>query len=145
MIGVSIDFDTAPPAASWRSIRIEFGGGTNLSLDKPGQFAAVDPNTHYVFRADLKTDGITTESGIRFSITDPHDLASLNITTDNLTGSHPWTSVNSDVMTGPNTYFVSVKVVRPLSRMFESKLAGTAWIANVSLIPSDAAVKQASQ
>ncbi len=124
---------------------MEFGGGTNLNLDKPAQFAAVDPNTHYVFHAELKSEGITTESGIRFSITDPHDLAAVNVTTDNLTGSHPWTSVNTGVITGPNTHFVSVKVVRPLSRMFESKLAGTAWIADVSLIPSDAAVKQASQ
>lgn len=145
VIGVSINFDTAPPAANGRSIRIEFGGGTNLNLDRPAQFAAVNPNTHYVFHADLKSEGITTESGIRFSITDPHDLAAVNITTDNLTGSHPWTSVNTDVLTGPSTHFVSVKVVRPLSRMFESKLAGTAWIANVSLIPADAAVKRASQ
>ena len=145
LLGVSIDFDAAPPATSGRSVRIDFGGGTNLDLDKPAEFVPVTPNSFYVFHAEMKSEGITTESGIRFSITDPHDSAAVNIITDNFTGAHPWTSVDADVKTGPNTNFVIVKVVRSPSRLFENKLAGTVWIANISLIPSAAAPRQATQ
>ena len=143
--GVSIDFDSAPPATGGRSVRLDFGGGTNLNLDKPAEFVPVNPNALYLFHAEMKSEGITTESGVRFSITDPHDSAAVNVNTENLTGSHSWTSVDADVKTGPNTHFVNLQVVRTPSRLFENKLAGSVWIANVSLIPSDAAVKQATQ
>ena len=144
LLGVSFDFDGAPAGAHGRSVRIEFSGATNLTLDKPAEFVPVEPDSPYVFHADIKSEGITTESGIRFSVTDPHDSGSVNVVSDNFTGTHPWTSVDANVRTGPNTHFVSVKVERTPSRLFENKLAGTVWIANVSLVPAGAASKRDS-
>jgi hypothetical protein len=73
---------------------------------------------------------------MRFLITDPHHAGALNLETGNLTGSHSWTLVEADFTTGPETRFLIVRLFRPPSRLFENKLSGTAWIADLSLTPS---------
>lgn len=143
-LGVSIDFDSAPPQ-SGRSVRLDFSGGANLELDEPAEFVPVEPGRTYHFHGEMRTEGITTESGMRFSLVDPHDAGAVNVTTENFTGSHAWTSLDAEVKTGPNTHFLNVRLVRSQSRLFDNKLAGTVWIGNISLVPSDAGVQQASQ
>jgi hypothetical protein len=134
--GVAIDFDSAPSPKSSRSVRLDFGGGANLSLDQPSQYVPVKPNLALHFHADIRTEGITTESGMRFSIADPHHPGAVAIFTENFTGSRPWTAVDVDFTTGPETYFLIVRLLRTPSRLFENRLSGTVWMANVSLIPS---------
>jgi len=133
--GASLDFD-APPPAGGRSLRLDFGGGTNLDLMQPQEFVPVEPGSHYHFHALLRTEGITTEHGIFFSITDPNHSRAVNVFTEDLTGSHIWTPADADFTTGEETQFLLVQVRRYQSRMFENKLSGTAWIGNVSLTPS---------
>jgi hypothetical protein len=135
-LGATIDFDSAPPAHGARSVRLDFGGGANLDLSQPSEYIPVEPNRAYHFHAYLRTEGITTESGIRFSIVDPHHLDSVNLLTEDLTGSHPWTAVDADVATGPQTHFVLLRLRRIPSRLFDNKLSGTAWMADVSFVAS---------
>jgi tetratricopeptide (TPR) repeat protein len=134
--GVAIDFDSAPPSKRGRSVRLEFSGGNNLSVEQPAQYVAVEPNRTLHFHAWIRTEGITTESGMRFSIVDPRHPNEVNVATENLTGSNPWTAVDAEVTTGSDTHFVIVRLLRPPSRLFENKLSGTVWIADVSLVPS---------
>jgi hypothetical protein len=91
----------------------------------------------------MRTEGITTESGLRFQITDPNHSGALNVQTENFVGSRPWTSVDTDFTTGPATYFLLVRLFRDPSRLFENKLEGTVWIADVSLVASSAPAAQA--
>jgi tetratricopeptide (TPR) repeat protein len=135
--GVELAFDTVPQSYGVRSAQIFFGGGSNLELSEPLQYVAVEPNLSYRFHAYMRTESITTEMGMRFSIYDPNHPGALNITTENLTGSHPWTATDADVITGPQTHFLVVRLLRYASRMFENKLSGTVWIADVSLVPSE--------
>ena len=137
-LGVAASFDRPPIEASGRSLRLDFGGGTNLQLNSPSQFVPVEPNRAYHFRAFMRTEGITTESGVRFGITDPHHPTELNVSTGNLTGSNPWAPVDLDVTTAPQTHFLYVFVLRIPSRLFENKLSGTVWIAGVTLTRRDA-------
>ena len=134
--GITIDFDSAPPSGGARSVRLDFSGGSNLSIEQPAQYVVVEPNRKLHFHAWIRTEGITTESGMRFSIVDPRNPNQVSVETDNLTGSHPWTAVDADVSTGSVTHFVIVRLLRAPSRLFENKLSGTAWIAGVSLVPS---------
>lgn len=143
-LGASIDFDSAPSSGSGRSVRSEFSGGTNMDLFQPAEFVPVAPDHAYHFRAEIRTEGITTESGVRFSLSDPHD-GTVNSVTENFTGSHPWTTIEADIKTGPNTHFLNVRLTRSQSRLFDNKLGGTAWIADISLAPSDAPKPQASR
>jgi hypothetical protein len=135
-LGVAINFDSPRVTGGTRSVRLDFGGGNNTNLNSPMQFVVVEPNHAYHFRGYLRTDRITTESGPRFSIFDPRHENELSVTTDNLTGTNPWTVADADIQTGPDTHFVVVRLFRPPSRLFENRLSGTAWIADISLVPS---------
>lgn len=135
-VGVEINFDGPRVAAPARSVRLDFGGGNNTDLDAPYEYVPVQPKRTYEFHAYLKTEEVSTESGMQFSITDPNHRGAVEVTTDNLTGTHAWTAADAEVTTGPDTHFLIVRLYRPPSRLFENKLSGTAWIADVSLIPS---------
>jgi hypothetical protein len=117
-------------------VRLLFNGGTNLTLAQPVQYVPVEPGVTYDFHAYMRTENITTESGIRFSITDPNHDNAVDQHTENMTGSHGWTSVDLDVTTAPSTHFLLIRLVRDRSRLFDNKLSGLVWIADVSLIPA---------
>jgi len=134
-IGVAVDFDTAPPSSGARAVRLDFGGGTNLELTQPAQYVPVEPRHTYHFHADMRTSEITTESGMRFSLVDPNHNEAVNAFTENFVGSHAWTALDMDVTTSSETHFLLVRLMRAGSRLFENKLSGTVWIADVSLIP----------
>jgi len=136
--GVAIDFDAAPPAHGARSLRLEFGGGSNLDLAEPSQFVPVEPGRTYHFHATMRTEEITTESGLRFMLTDANHAAGARLDTENFTGSHNWTDVEGDVTTSAETHFLLLRLFRSPSRLFENKLSGTVWVADVSLVPTSA-------
>jgi len=142
--GVAVDFDAPPAPGGSRSLRMDFIGGSNISLNEPSQYVPVEPNRGYRFHALMRTQDVTTESGLRFSITDPNHAGALNVLTDGFTGSHAWSPVDADLTTGADTHILLVQVVRYPSRLFENKLAGTAWIADVSLAPSSSQAGQPS-
>ena len=138
LVGASMGFDAPPPSSEGRSLRLDFSGGENLDLMNPQQFVPVEPSQRYHFHALLKTEGITTENGLSFLISDPNHGAAM-VATENFTGTRPWTPVDVDYTTTPATHFLSIQVRRAPSRLFDNKLSGTAWIGNVSLTPSDGA------
>jgi tetratricopeptide (TPR) repeat protein len=141
-LGAVIDFDTAPPLVGGRSVRLEFGGGANLSLEAPSEYVPVEPSHSYHFRGNIRTDEITTETGMRFSIVDPHHPGELNLLTDNLMGTNLWTEANAEVTTGADTHFLLIRLYRPPSRLFDNRLSGKVWIAGLSLVPSGAGAER---
>lgn len=144
-LGVSIDFDTAPAPDHSRAVRLDFGGGTNPQLSAPFQYVPVEPGRTYHLRAYLRTSEITTESGVHFELIDPNHAGAVNVVTEDFTGTHAWTAVDAEVTTGPNTQFLLVRLARLPSRLFENKLSGTAWMADVSLVPASPAAERAPQ
>jgi tetratricopeptide (TPR) repeat protein len=144
-IGVSIDFDPGRNADTGRSVRLDFNGGNNTALDAPYQYVAVEPSRSYHFHAYLKTSSITTESGMRFSIVDPHHSGEVNVETANFTGTNLWTAVDADIQTGADTHFLLVQLYRSPSRLFENKLSGSVWIADLSLVPTQSADAKPAQ
>jgi hypothetical protein len=80
-------------------------------------------------------DGISTDSGIRFAINDAFDNAALHVLTPDLVGSHPWSLVEADVATGPQTHLLMIALRRLPSWKFDNKLQGTVWVDDVSLVP----------
>jgi tetratricopeptide (TPR) repeat protein len=130
---MSVDPEPAPNGS--RAIRIDFNGGSNLPVLSPAQFVPVEPSRRYHFHAYMRTEGITTESGMRFNITDPNHEGALSLQSDNFTGSHPWTPAEADFETGPSTHFILVQLFRAPSRLFENKIEGTVWIADVAVTP----------
>ncbi len=144
-IGVSMGFDPAPVGHDGRSVRMDFGGGSNTEILQPMQYVPVEPSRSYLFRAAMQTEGISTESGLRFSIRDPNHTDTAAFETENLTGSHSWTIETVRVNTGPQTHFLLVRLYRSPSRLFENKLSGSVWIADVSMSPIEDSVEPARE
>ena len=103
------------------------GAVKRLSKAKP---AAATP------RPAVETDE-DAESGLRFQITDPNHDNATNILTENLTGSNPWKQISADFTTSPDTHFLAIRLRRTGSRLFENRLSGTVWVADVYLIPAE--------
>jgi len=133
-IGAAMSFDSPPPGVAGRSLRLDFDGGNNLALDSPSQYVPVAPNRACRFHALIRTEEITTESGISFSIEDPTHPADVGLLTEALNGSHPWGPMDIAFTTGADTHFLLIRVLRNPSRLFENKLAGIVWIADVSVV-----------
>ncbi len=133
--GVTIDYDTSAPHSGHRALRLKFDGTQNISFQGVWQVVPVEPGRHYRFEGYLRTSGITTDSGIRFFI----GFSGANqaqIFLDNLTGDNPWTAQTVEFTPMAGVHEVKITVYRPPSQKFDNKLAGTAWVDDVSLIPT---------
>jgi len=131
--GVHFDFDSLSAHASSRSLRIQFEGTSNPDFHNLFQYVPVDPGTRYHFSAYLRTEGVSTDRGIGFEIFDPRHPNQVHKVTSEVLGTNPWTHVQADVLTGPETRFLKIAVKRLPSWKFDNKLIGTAWIDDVSL------------
>jgi tetratricopeptide (TPR) repeat protein len=133
--GVAFSSDRAVVHGGRRALRATFDGSANLDFQNLQQFTAVEPRHRYHFGAYLRLDGISTDSGIRFAIYDPFRPAAPQILTPDLVGSHPWSLVEAEVVTGPETHLLVIALRRIPSWKFDNKLRGTVWVDDVSLIP----------
>ena len=143
--GVAIDFDSEPGPQGLRALRLDFSGGSNVNLGAPWEFVPVQPQTAYHFHAYMRTEDVTTESGLRFSILDPNHPNEVGVLTDNLTGTHAWNALDVNVTTGAATHFLLVRLFRAPSRLFDNQLSGTVWIAGVSLVEAGAEAERPPQ
>jgi hypothetical protein len=137
--GVRFDFDGLTAHSGSRSLRIQFEGTSNLDFHNLFQYVPVDPGTRYHFSAYLRTEGVSTDRGVGFEIFDPRHPSQVQQATSEVLGTNPWTLVQADVVTGPETHFLKIAVKRLPSWKFDNKLSGTVWIDDVALTPMSAA------
>jgi tetratricopeptide (TPR) repeat protein len=133
--GADFDYDTEMKHSGERAARVTFDGSKNITYENLFQYVLVSPSTHYRFQGFIRTDKISTESGMRFEIVDPKDPKDVDVLTPNETGSLPWTLEQTDFTTGPKTQMVAIKLVRRESQRLDNRLSGTVWIDDVSLVP----------
>lgn len=134
-MGADFDFDTGVKHSGSRSARLAFDGSENLSYEGLFQYVLVSPGTRYRFQGFMRTDQITTESGMQFEIVDPKDKSHLDVVTPNETGTLPWTMEQVDFTTGANTHLILIRLARKPSQRLDNKLRGTVWIDDVTLAP----------
>jgi len=116
------------------SLRIEFASTQNLDFAAASQMTFVTPS-HYRFHAFIRTEGLTTDQGIRFRISDAEAPAHLDMIFGQFTGTKPWTDVEQDVVVPSGTRLLQVQMIRQRSLRFDNKIAGAAWIEDLSLEP----------
>jgi hypothetical protein len=137
----NFDFDSAFAHSGARSLRVDFDGTENLDFGHLFQYVAVTSGTRYHFSAFVRTEGLTTDRGIRFEILDVHHPEQLQVATAELTGTNLWTRLETDVVTGPDTQAVKITLRRVPSWKFDNKLNGTVWVDDVALTPAGAEIK----
>jgi tetratricopeptide (TPR) repeat protein len=133
--GAAFSFDSSVVHSGTRALRITFDGGANLDFQNLRQFLVVDPRRRYHFAAYLRTEAISTDSGIRFAIYDASRPATPQIITSDLVGTHPWSLVETELITGPDTRLLTIVLQRVPTWKFDNKLRGTVWVDDVSLVP----------
>jgi hypothetical protein len=99
------------------------------------QAVLVTPGMHYHFRGYLRTDQISTESGMRFEILDPRDTKGLDILTASETDTQPWTLAETEFTAGPQTHLIYIRLARLPSQRLANRLSGTVWVDDVELVP----------
>jgi hypothetical protein len=146
--GAAVTVDPSTGVDAGKSLRINFDGTQNLDYAHVLQYVPVTPNTSYKFSAYIRTQGISTDSGPRFVLQDAYDPAELadvtsksanpirfSTSTESVTGTSDWSPHQLEFKTTASTRLLIVKVARPVSHKFDNKLAGTVWIARVTLLP----------
>ncbi len=137
--GADFDFDMNEKHSGSRSARLIFDGTRNLAYQDLFQYVLVSPATRYRFLGFLRTDQISSESGMRFEILDPKDQQHLDVLTPNETGTLPWTPEQVDFTTGPQSHVILIRLARRPSERLDNKLRGTVWIDDLSIVPAAAA------
>jgi tetratricopeptide (TPR) repeat protein len=132
--GVEVVRDCTTARSGKCSLRISFAGTQNLGFAAASQLDFVRPGA-YRFHAFIRTEGLTTDQGIRFRISDAEAPTRLDEIFGQFTGSSPWSSVDHDLVVAPETRLLRIEVLRQPSLKFDNKVAGTAWIDELKLEP----------
>ena len=142
--GVLVTQEDLNPSSHVRALRIDFNGSENLFYNSALQLVPVQPDMKYDFSAALRSERITTDSGVGLQITDAYGAGKIFAATDRLTGTTPWSHEKISFQTAPDTHLVVVSIVRTPSRKFDSKIAGTFWLSRVCLVPNPSATALAN-
>jgi len=131
--GATTEFDSQVYHSPARSLRVRFDGTENLDFQHVVQYVLVEPGQRYRFEGYLRTEGLSTDSGIRFWIHDPHNPAGPNLYTPNVLGTQPWSLEQADIVAGPTTRVLAIGLRRLMSQKINSRIRGTVWVDDVSL------------
>lgn len=132
--GAEVTRDCTTAWAGKCSLRISFAGTENLEFAAASQRAFL-PSGPYHFRAFIRTEGLTTDQGLRFRISDAEVPSRMDVIFEQFTGTMPWSVVEHDLRVPPQTRLLQVQVVRQASMKFDNRVGGTAWIDDVTLEP----------
>ncbi len=130
--GVQTGFDQNVARSGRRSLRLTFTGTANVAFCGVAQRAAVQPGV-YRLRADVRTDGLSTDRGIFLRVYDAESPARLDVQTAELTGGHDWRTVEARLHVTLPTRLLEIRVHRTPSLKFDNKIRGTLWLDNVTL------------
>jgi tetratricopeptide (TPR) repeat protein len=136
--GVPLTLDTRERHSANRSLRLTFHGLRNVNFNDVCQYVAVQPSTSYRFSAWVGTRDISTDEGVRFGLQSLSDSLNSTAWTDDVRGTQPWTEVELPWTSGNDVRELHLCVSRLPSAKFPNKIGGSAWIADVSLVPQSA-------
>ena len=117
-----------PPA-----VLIRFSGEDNLYYRGFYQYAAVEPNRRYRFRAWLRTENITTESGPRLEVADVYGGGRILARSPGMVGTSEWAPEEVEFSSGPQTRLVRVGLTRLPSRRLGGEIRGLVLAGEFSL------------
>jgi len=132
--GAYISTDSSVYHSGSQSLRVGFTGGVNMDFAHVQQIEPAQPDTTYDFQAYVRTESISTDSGLHFELFDPQHERDVYVLTPNIVGTMQWTALRAKVTTSPNSHFLEIRLHRFPSRLFDNKISGAIWIDDVTLI-----------
>ena len=129
--GTEISFDPSMAFEGKRSLRIVFTGNENVDFRHVYQFVPLKPDTEYVLSANMKTQAVTTKSGLKIEVLGAGQT--FHATSETLTGDNEWRKLIIRFRTPAPVQGGLVRVRREKTDKFDRYIGGTVWIDNVSL------------
>jgi hypothetical protein len=129
--GAQVSFDHSVVFEGESSLKIAFNGQENVDFHHVHQLVPLKPDTDYLLTAHVKTEAVTTKSGLRLEIL---GLGyALHETSDSLSGDNSWTELTVSFRTPPYSQGAVVRVRREKTDKFDRFISGTVWLDNVRI------------
>ena len=135
--GVRISLDRTQKHLGNQSLRVTFDNKHNPNLEVACTIVNVEPNTTYHFSGWVRTQDLTTNSGIGFRILPQGDPESTSQPRE-IHGTNPWTSIDTRWTSGPKVRQAAICIIREPSDTPNTNISGTAWVDDVNLVPQSA-------
>jgi len=129
--GAEVSIDPANRLEGGRSLKISFNGKENVDFHHVSQHVALKPDTDYVLRANLKSQGITTKSGLKMEMLGIGP--SFYKSSESLIGDNDWKELEIVFRTPVQCRGGLVRFRRERTDKFDRLISGTIWIDRVSL------------
>ncbi len=126
--------DTEVSKSGQASLKVQFHGTQNVAYENARQTFYVTGPGQYSLTAWVRTADITTNEGLRVRLYDVESPSRLDIRTEQMSGTHDWLLLNQEFTVNPATHLVAVSLLRNASSKFDSKINGTAWVDEVSVL-----------
>jgi tetratricopeptide (TPR) repeat protein len=129
--GAETSFDHSTVFEGKSSLKIGFNGKENVDFYHVYQFVPLKPNTEYVLRANMKTQAITTKSGLKIEISGVGPA--FYKASEPLIGDNEWRELIVPFRTPAQSQGGQVRVRRNRTDKFDRYISGTVWVDNIQL------------
>lgn len=142
--GVELFLDDSVHMMGNRSLGVTFNGGTNPGITIARQIVPVQRGQTYTLKGYIKTDSLSTQNGI-FISAEGYRCDGLFKKSDVITGTTFWKAVSLQFDAPQDCGAVSINIKRDRSDKLDNKIAGSAWIDDISLTTLTKTMKTASK
>ncbi len=129
--GTNVSFDPSITFEGKRSLKIVFTGKENVDFRHVYQFVPLKPDTEYVLSANMKTQAVTTKSGLKIEVLGAGQA--FQKSSETLTGDNEWRKLIIGFRSPASLQGGVVRVRREKTDKFDRYISGTVWIDHVSL------------
>ena len=129
--GAEASFDPSIAYEGKHSLKIVFNGKENVDFSHVYQFVPLKSNTEYVLKANMKTQTVTTKSGLKIEVSGVGPT--FHGVSETLTGDNEWRELIVTFRTLSQSQGGLVRIRREKTDKFDRFISGTVWIDNVSL------------
>ena len=130
--GAEAFFDPSIASEGKRSLKIVFNGKENVDFSHVYQFVPLKSNTEYVLKANMKTQAVTTKSGLKIEVSGVGPA--FYKASEPLIGDNDWKELIVTFRTLTQSQGGLVRIRREKTDKFDRFIGGTVWIDNVRLI-----------
>lgn len=129
--GVEIAFDSSTSFEGKNSLKIVLNGKENVNFHHVYQFVPLKPDTEYLLKANMKSQGVTTKSGVKIEVVGVG--AAFYKASEPLTGDNDWKELMVAFRTPPQSQGGLVRIRREKTDKFDRFISGTVWLDHFSL------------
>jgi tetratricopeptide (TPR) repeat protein len=129
--GAEISFDPSMAFEGRFSLKIVFNGKENVDFAHVYQFVPLKPDTEYVLKVNMRTQTVTTKSGLKIEISGVGP--GFYKASDPLIGDNGWRELMVAFRTPAQSQGGLVRVRRERTDKFDRFISGTVWIDNFRL------------